>query len=394
MDSSDVPARAIAPFQVMEILSRAKAMERDGRDIVHLEIGEPDFPTPPLVVEAAVSFIRRGEVKYTPASGLPELRDALAEYYRERYGVGVGPERIFVTPGASGGFLLVLGMLLGPGSKVALADPGYPCYPNFVRLFGGEPCPVPVDDATGFHLNAESVRRLWGERMAGTIISSPANPTGATMAMPVMKELVDWVHERGGFVVSDEIYHGLEYGERSHTALEFSQRAFVVNSFSKYFGLTGWRLGWVIVPQDGVELAERLAQNLFISAPAASQIAGLASLREDNLQELERRRMALAARRDFLCERLERLGFVVRVKPQGALYVFADCSQLVPDGVAFARALLREAGVAVTPGTDFGCHETQHYVRFCYTAPILRLAEGMDRIERFLRRSPSRVGLV
>ncbi len=375
----------ISPFHVMEILARARALERAGRDVIHMEIGEPDFPTPPRVVEAATRFIRSGEVKYTPAAGLPELREAIAGYYAQRYGVSVAPERIFVTPGASGGFLLAMGLLVEAGAKIALADPGYPCYANFVRLFGGEPCLVPVGADSGFNLDAGLLRRYWDERTAGIVIASPANPTGSMMPPGVLSELLDYAHGRAGFVISDEIYHGLEYGERSSTALEFFPDAFVINSFSKYFGMTGWRLGWVVVPEEFMGDAEKLAQNIFISAPSHSQAAALAAFSEENLRELERRRLVFRERRDFMWGRLRAIGFVVEASPEGAFYIYADCARFAPDSYQFALDLLMETGVAVTPGLDFGANCPERFLRFCYTAPVPRLSEGMDRIEGFSR---------
>jgi aspartate/methionine/tyrosine aminotransferase len=379
-------AREISPFHVMEILARAKAMERDGKSILHLEIGEPDFPTPPLVVEAALEFIRGGDVKYTPAAGLPELREAIAGYYARHYGIRVAAERIVVTPGASGGLLLALGLVLGAGEKVGLADPGYPCYGNFVRVFGGVPNPVPVDESTGFHLTAELLQNYWDERMAGIVVASPANPTGSVTSPACLAGVLEFVRERGGFVISDEIYHGLEYGPRAASALEFCPRAFVVNSFSKYFGMTGWRLGWVVVPDDFIAPAERLAQNIFISAPTHSQVAALAAFVEDNLAELGRRRLEFQARRDLLYAGLSELGFAVTARPDGAFYIFADCRRFAEDSALFAQDLLTETGVAVTPGLDFGTHHPERYLRFCYTLGRDRLAEALARIGDFVHR--------
>lgn len=379
-------AQEIRPFFVMDILARARAMESEGRDVIHMEIGEPDFPTPSLVVEAALRFIRNGDVKYTPAGGLPELRESIAAYYKQRYGVSVGVERVFITPGATGGLLLAMGLLLGAGDRVGLTDPGYPCYSNFVRLYDGQPRLIPVDEATGFHLNADLLRDCWDDRMTGVVIASPANPTGAVIAPDVFRELMAYIERQGGFVVSDEIYHGLEYGQPSITALAFSPRAFVVNSFSKYFGMTGWRLGWVVVPEEYVSAAERLAQNIFISAPTHSQVAALASFNAENQLELERRRLVLGERRDLLCERLSGLGFSINARPDGAFYVYADCSRFSPDSQALAKRLLKDAGVAITPGLDFGVHRPEVHLRFCYTLAKDRLIEGMDRIAEFLRR--------
>lgn len=388
-----IPRRVqeIRPFFVMDILARAKAMESQGRDVIHMEIGEPDFPAPSLVVETALGFIRNGDVKYTPTGGLPELREAIAAYYGCRHGVSVSAERIFVTPGATGGLLLVLGLLLGAGDKIGLADPGYPCHANFIRLYEGLPCLIPVDEATGYHLNADLLRSHWDDRMTGIVITSPANPTGAVIVPEVFRDLIGYVERQAGFVVSDEIYHGLEYGQRSVTALAFSPRAFVVNSFSKYFGMTGWRLGWVVVPEEFAGAAERLAQNIFIAAPTHSQVAALASFSEANLRELEHRRWVLKERRDLLCERLDDLGFSIKARPEGAFYVYADCSRFTSNSRDLAMELLTETAVAVTPGLDFGIHRPERHLRFCYTLAKDRLAEGMDRIAKFVRKPGRKV---
>ena len=375
----------ISPFFVMEILARARELERQGRDIVHMEIGEPDFPTPPRVLAAAAQALGNTDIKYTPAAGLPDLRHAIATFYRHRYDVCLDPRRIFVTPGASGALMLVMGLALNPGEHVLLADPGYPCYPNFVRVFGGHPRLLPVDESNEFNLSAAMVEKNWDSSVAGLITASPANPTGSIMQPDAMRALVECVDARGGFIVSDEIYHGLEYEAAATTALRYLEQVFVINSFSKYFGMTGWRLGWAVVPESAIEGAERLAQNLFISAPTLSQWAALAAFDPETIRELELRRCQFAERRQVLCEGLTRLGFQIRAKPEGAFYVYADCSQVTPDSRAFAMKLLETAGVAVTPGRDFGTHQPERFLRFCYTAAIPRIREGLDRIADFLR---------
>lgn len=376
--------RGIKPFHVMELMARAQALEREGRDIVHMEIGEPDFPTPPVVAARAVEYIRAGMVGYTPAGGLSELREAISKFYRFRYQISVPARRIFITPGASGAFLLVLGALVDAGDRVLLADPGYPCYANVVRLFGGKPHHVPVDVQSGFQLDSASVKQSWTGRTAGVVLASPSNPTGTMIDKKVLGELVAVVDERQGFLVSDEIYHGLEYNQPSHSALEFSDQAFVVNSFSKYFGMTGWRLGWLIVPESHVQITERLAQNVFISAAAPSQAAALAAFDPQNLEELERRRLEFHRRRDYLLTEVRRLGFEVPLKPEGAFYIYADCSGWTQESFDFAWRLLEQASVAVTPGRDFGLNQPERYVRFSYTTSMERLALGISRITQFL----------
>lgn len=374
----------IQPFHVMELLSRAQELTRAGNHVVHMEIGEPDFPAPRAVIERGVDFLHKGDVKYTSAEGLPELRAAVAAHYLRTYGVAIPPHRVFVTPGASGAFLLALAAMLNPGRELLLADPGYPCYANFARLFGGVPCAVPVGEDSGFQLTSALLDRHWSGRTSGVILASPSNPTGTVVSGESLRDMIELTHRRNGFFVSDEIYHGLEYGAASHTALEFSEQSFVINSFSKYFGMTGWRVGWLIAPEDCLDAVKKLAQNLFISAPAHSQFAALAAFDEDNLRELERRRQAFRERRDYLLTRLRELGFRVPVTPEGAFYVYADCSPLTANSFDFARRLLEQAHVAVTPGKDFGNHRPERYIRFSYTTSLENLKLGLDRIATFL----------
>ena len=378
----------IRPFFVMEILSRAKTLEQQGRDIVHMEIGEPDFPTPPRILQRLTMALQDGDIKYTPAGGLPALRQAIAGFYLQRYSVRLDPERVFITPGASGALLLALAALVNPGDEVGLADPGYPCYPNFIRLFEGVPRWLPVDERDGYNLSAGCLTASGLERLAGIILASPANPTGTVLSPDALRDLIGAVHARGGFVISDEIYHGLEYGVRATSALQYSDAVFVINSFSKYFGMTGWRLGWVVVPEEAIEATERLAQNLFISAPTHSQLAALAAFDPENIQELERRRQVFAERRAVLLAGLQRLGFHIRAQPEGAFYIYADASGVTNDSRAFALALLEEEGVAVTPGLDFGQHSPERFLRFCFTASVGRIEEGLRRMERFIQRHP------
>jgi len=376
---------SLSPFYVMELLARAKAMERAGRDVVHMEIGEPDFPTPPCVVEAGIEALRTDKIHYTTAAGLPELREAIALHYRERCGVSLDCDRIIVTPGASGALLLLLSALVEQGDEVLLEDPGYPCYANFVRILGGCVGQVPVGSEDGFHLTAAMADSQWGPRTRGLLLASPANPTGAVMPKGHLAELVELANVRDGFLVVDEIYQGLEYGTRSHSALEFSPQAFVVNSFSKYYGMTGWRLGWAVVPEDYAELAQRIAQNIFIAAPTHSQLAALAAFSAANGEELQRRREVFRSRRDFLVNALLDLGFSLPTLPEGAFYVYADCSRFTDDSFDFAWRLLETVGVAVTPGKDFGVNQPERFLRFAYTTSMERLETGVQRIEGFLR---------
>lgn len=376
----------ISPFYVMELLRRAKQLEAQGRDVIHMEIGEPDFATPQAIVEAGVRQLKTGEVKYTPAAGLPELREKIAEFYRRRYSVTVNKERIFVTPGASGAFLLALGVSLNPAEELLMADPCYPCNSNFVKLFDGKARTVPVDAASRYQLTATHIKQHWTKATKGALIASPSNPTGTIIAPDQLKQAVHTVNELGGCFYSDEIYHGLVYDENASTALEFSDNVFVINSFSKYFGMTGWRVGWLIVPDEFVCATEKLAQNIFIATATHSQHAALAAFDEHTLDELERRRAEFEKRRDFLYDALLRLGFEIPIKPDGAFYIYADCSRFTDDSYQFAVDLLEAEGVAITPGKDFGHNEANHHIRFAYTTSIDRMSIAMQRLEQFINK--------
>jgi aspartate/methionine/tyrosine aminotransferase len=374
----------IAPFYVMELLHRAKQLEAQGKDVIHMEIGEPDFPTPQTIINAGTRHLKTGAVKYTAAAGLPELREKIADFYRQRYAVTIDAARIFVTPGASGAFLLALGSSLNPGQELLMADPCYPCNSNFVKLFDGKAHTIPVDATTGYQLTAAQIKQHWTPNTQGALIASPSNPTGTLIAPDQLAQAIHTVNDLGGCFYSDEIYHGLVYGDDATTALAFSDNVFVINSFSKYFGMTGWRIGWLIVPEAFIDATEKLAQNLFISTATPSQYGALAALDPLTLIELEHRRAEFAARRDFLYDGLVRLGFNIPIKPDGAFYIYADCAKFTDDSYQFALDLLEAEGVAITPGKDFGTHAAHHYLRFAYTTSIDRMAIALQRLERFI----------
>lgn len=376
----------IGPFQVMDLLARARQLEAEGRTIIHMEIGEPDFPTPEPVVAAGIRALQEGRTHYTPALGLPALREAIATHYAERFGVAVAPERIVITPGASGALLLALGVLLDPGRRVLLSDPGYPCNRHFVRFLEGEPVAVPVGPESRFQLRAEHVAQHWDARTVAALVATPSNPTGTLLTPAELAALHLAVVERGGRLIVDEIYQGLTYGAEAGTALAISDELFVINSFSKYFQMTGWRLGWLVVPPAYVREVEKLAQNLFIAAATPAQYAALAALAPDTQAILEQRRHVFRQRRDYLVPALEGLGLHLPVVPEGAFYLYADCSAYTADSQAFSRRLLEEAGVAVTPGTDFGHHRAGHYLRFAYTTALPQLEQGMTRLKEVLER--------
>ena len=374
----------IAPFEVMEIQTLARQLEAGGRDVIHLEIGEPDFRTPAPVVEAARRALDAVAMNYTSALGIPALREAISAFYRERYRVEVPAGRIVVTAGSSAALLLALGVLLDPGDEVLLADPGYPCNRHFVHALGGVPRLVPVDARSRYQLLAEAAAKAWTARTRIAMVASPSNPTGTMLEPGEVAALAALARERGGTLLVDEIYHGLTYGRDARTALEAGEDVFVINSFSKYFQMTGWRLGWLVAPQAYVREIEKLAQNLYISASTLAQHAALAAFEPATLAIVEARRRALAARRDFLLPALEALGFRIPVKPDGAFYIYADCSRLTQDSFAFAREVLERAHVAITPGKDFGFHEPGRHIRIAYTQPVARLEEAVARLAAFL----------
>ncbi len=377
----------IQPFRVMELLSRARQLEAEGRDIVHMEIGEPDFPSPEPVIRAVKSAIADGDVHYTPATGMPALREAIAGFYLKRYGVLVDPGRIVVTPGASGALLLVLGSLLNPGKTVLMADPGYPCNRNFVRFLEGRSRTIPVTADSGYQLTAAQVEANWDTTTAAVLLASPSNPTGTLVPPDEMQAISNIVQQRGGRLLVDEIYHGLVYDSKAETILALNEEAFVINSFSKYFGLTGWRIGWLVAPEATIPDLDKLAQNLFLAAPTPAQHAALAALSPETLTILEQRREAFRQRRDYLLPALRELGFDIPVTPQGAFYLYANCERFSDNSLEFAEALLEEAGVAVTPGLDFGVNQPEKHLRFAYTTSMQRLEEGIRRLRQFVSKA-------
>jgi aspartate/methionine/tyrosine aminotransferase len=382
-----VPAarlRDIAPFRVMEILARAHELERQGRSIVHMEIGEPDFPTPQPICEAGIAALAKGELFYTAAQGLPLLREAISGFYRTRYGVDVPVSRIIVTTGSSGALLLAVAALVNPGDRVLVADPGYPCNRHFVRLMEGEPVGVAVGADSNYQLTPELIEQHWDSRTVAALAASPSNPTGTLIPATHLKSMAEFARARGGTLIVDEIYHGLVYACDVMTTLAFADDVFVINSFSKYFNMTGWRLGWMVVPERYVPEIDKLAQNIFLAPPTPAQHAALAAFQPETLAILEGRRAEFQARRDYLVPALRTLSFDIPQTPQGAFYIYAGCSRLTPDSVVFARDLLERAGAAITPGIDFGSNAPERHVRFAYTNSLERLQEGVRRIGDFL----------
>jgi aspartate/methionine/tyrosine aminotransferase len=373
----------IEPFLAVEVAQRGQAMEREGVDVVHLEYGEPDFAPPAVVQEALARAMAAGHMRYTHSQGILPLREAIADHYRATYGVKVSPEQILVTPGTSPAMLLLFGALLDPGDEVILSDPYYACYPNFIKYAEGRPVYVDTTEEDGFQYRPEAIAERLGPRTRAIMINSPANPTGAVLS-PERMTTIAALAERGPFVVSDEIYHGLSEGGRDRSILEFTDRAFVLNGFSKAFAMTGWRLGWMVVPPSHVAALQRLYGNFFISTNEFVQWAGVAALREAGEAPV-RFRAIFAERRRLMIDGLRALGFGVGVEPTGAFYVLANARHLAGDSVRLADEILEGSHVAVTPGAAFG-RNAEGYLRFSYAASVERIREGLRRLGAFLAR--------
>lgn len=381
-----IPRRAedLPPFIAMEVLERAQELERKGEHIIHLELGEPDFPTPACVQEAAVKALQAGQTKYTHSLGIRELRETIADHYASRYGVRVSPEQILVTAGTSPAMWLLFSALVEAGDEVILTDPHYACYPNFVRFSGGQPITVRVREREGFQLDPEAVRGKIGGRTKALLLNSPANPTGAVLPERTLRAVADL----GLFIISDEIYHGLTYEGEEHSILEYTDRAVVLNGFSKAYAMTGWRLGYAIVPPALIRPLQKMHQNFFISASDFVQRAAIVALR-GAAAEVEKMRQIYDERRRFVVHALRRIGFTISREPQGAFYVLADATAFAADSYQFAFEILEKAKVAVTPGIDFGPGAEGH-IRFSYANSLENIREAVRRIEEYLAaRRPS-----
>lgn len=378
-------ASAIHPFYVMDLLARARQMEADGRSVLHLEVGEPDFSTPRPVIDAGIQALRQLKTHYTPALGLPELREKIAQHYRDKYDVVVDPRRIIVTPGASGALQLALFVLVDTSDKVLLTDPGYPCNRNMVQLLGAESTHVQVGPDTQFQMNASHIEQYWDEKTVAAMIASPSNPTGTMIAAADLQALIESVNEAGGRLIIDEIYQGLVYTETDQTALKYTDQVFVINSFSKYFGMTGWRLGWMVAPEEYVDAIDRVAQNLFLAAPTIAQHAALVAFESETMDILQHRVSMFKQRRDYMLPVLKEMGFGIPVEPEGAFYIYADSSTITDDSFEWTRQLLEDEAVAVTPGIDFGEFQASTHVRFAYTRPVDQLERACCRIARFIK---------
>ena len=374
----------IESFKVMDLLKRAKQLDSDGFDVVHMEAGEPDFKTAPEIAEAAKKAIDEGFTQYTPAAGIPELRMAISQWYMTKYNLDIAAERVIVTTGASSALLMIFSLLTDAGDSFMMADPGYPCNRQFLRFLEAKSQLVPVDAEDNFQLTADLVKACWQSNTSGVLLASPANPTGAVVGREELSAIARQVKSLGGSLVVDELYHGLTYESETPSVLEIDPDAFVINSFSKYFGMTGWRLGWLVAPIDAAPELEKLAQNLMISPHTVSQYAALAAFQPKTVELLEQRKEQFRLRRNLLVSGLRELGFSIPVMPEGAFYVYAGAQHLTDNSSDYCWSLLEEDHIATTPGLDFGHHRSNEFIRFSYTT-------GLDRIDIALERLHKRI---
>ncbi len=374
----------IAPFHVMEVIKRAAELEKAGRSTIYMCIGEPDFPPPQPVLDAASRALADGAaMRYTAALGLAELREAISGHYRTAFGVEVPAERIVVTAGASAALLLACAALVERDAEVLMPDPSYPCNRHFIAAFNGHAKLIPSGPAERFQLSAQAVDAHWSARTRGVLLASPSNPTGTSITRDELARTLDVVRRRQGFALVDEIYQGLSYDASPYTALEFGDDVIVINSFSKYFNMTGWRLGWLVVPPAMLPAIEKLAQNFFICASSLAQHAALACFSAEALAVAEARRQEFQRRRDYIVPELLKLGFEIPVLPDGAFYVYADCSRLSDDADQLARDILDRTGVVLTPGLDFGVEGAKRFIRVSYATSMERLQEAVSRLQRY-----------
>ncbi len=369
----------ISPFIVMEVLERASELEKQGRNIIHLEVGEPDFDVPQCVLRASETALKEGRTHYTHSLGDPELRDEICRSYHKNYGVGISPEQILITSGTSPAILLVLSVLCNPDDEIIVSDPGYACYPNFIGFSGAKMVKVPVFEQDGFQYRPENIGAAITERTRGIMINSPMNPTGNLLSAETLQAIASF----SPYIISDEIYHGLVYGEKAHSILEFTRNAFVLNGFSKLYAMTGLRLGYVIAPKEFIRPMQKLQQNLFICASSVAQQAGIAALR-DAETEVEQMKSIYNERRRYMVSRLRELGFRITVEPTGAFYVFVDARHLSGDSYKLAFDILEKANVGVTPGIDFG-ENGEGYLRFSYANSLENIMEGLNRLEKYIQ---------
>ena len=376
--------QAVSAFHVMSLMAEAKKLDARGHKVIHMEMGEPDFSTPQPIIDAGIEALRSGITHYTPTLGLPALRDAIANFYQHEYGVAVAPEQIVITPGSATALQLVLNLMISERDAVVIPDPAYPSTHNLVRLLGGRVLQIAVNEDSYWQLTVKQLEEHWNDSINAVLLASPSNPTGTLLENSQLQNIADFCESRGVFLLVDEIYHGLVYGKVPKTAVGLNDNTFVINSFSKFYGMTGWRVGWIVSPKAYLEGLNKLAQHTFLAAPTPGQYAALAAFDDETHKILIKRRDEFKARRDYLYQALAELGFKMRVKPQGAFYIYADCSAFCEDSYDFACKLLQEKHVAITPGIDFGAAGAKQHVRFAYTTNLENLEIGIQRLAEFI----------
>jgi len=369
-------------FHVMSLMAEAKKLDAQGHRVVHMEMGEPDFSTPQPIIDAGIESLRSGITHYTPTLGLPALREAIAKFYLQEYQVNVDAEQIIITPGSATALQLLITMMVAEGDKVAIPDPAYPSTHNLVRLLGGDVLQIAVNEDSAWQLTLKQLEQQWDDSINAVLLASPSNPTGTLIDNDELQKIADFCKAKGVFLLMDEIYHGLVYDKAPKTAVGLNDNTFVINSFSKFYGMTGWRVGWIVSPKAYLENLNKLAQHTFLAAPTPGQYAALAAFNEETHEILLERRDEFRARRDYLYDALDKIGFKMRVKPQGAFYIYADCSAFCEDSYEFACKVLQENHVAFTPGIDFGETGAKQHVRFAYTTNIENLEIGVQRLAK------------
>ena len=372
--------RDVNSFHVMSLMAEAKKLDAQGHQVIHMEMGEPDFSTPQPIIDAGIASLRSGITHYTPTLGLPALREAIANFYSTEYGVAVDPQQIIITPGSATALQLVLTLMVTEGDSVVIPDPAYPSTHNLVRLLGGTVLQIAVDEDSYWQLTVEQLEKYWNDSINVVLLASPSNPTGTIISNEQLEKIAIFCKAKGVFLLVDEIYHGLVYGSAPNTAVGLNDNTFVINSFSKFYGMTGWRLGWIVAPKQYLHDLNKLAQHSYLAAPTPSQHAALAAFASDTNKILIERRNEFKQRRDYLYQALSEIGFKMRVKPQGAFYIYADCSAFSEDSYEFACKVLQEKHVAFTPGIDFGEQGAKQHVRFAYTTNIENLKCGVQRL--------------